>query len=39
MSELSEGIVEETLKLIDKMFYNGEKINYYDVSKKANVSR
>ena len=39
MSELSEGMVEETLKLIDNMFYNEEKINYYTVAAKAKVSR
>lgn len=39
MSELSEGMVEETLKLIDKMFYEQEKINYYTVAAKAKVSR
>lgn len=39
MSEISEGMVEETLKLIDRMFYNEEKINYYTVAAKAKVSR
>ena len=27
MSELSDGMVETTLDLIEKMFYNNEKIN------------
>lgn len=38
MSELSEGIVEETLKIIDKMYYNEEKINYYTVVANVKVS-
>ena len=39
MSELSDGMVLETLRLIDKMFYNGEKVNFYTVATKAKVSR
>ena len=39
MSELSDGMVESTLDLIDKMFYSGEKINFYTVANKAKVSR
>lgn len=39
MSELSEGMVETTLDLIEKMFYNNEKINVSAVAKKGKVSR
>ena len=39
MSELSDGMVETTLDLIEKMFYNNEKINVSAVAKKGKVSR
>lgn len=34
-----KGLSSEILQIIDKMFYNCEKINYYTVCKKAQVSR
>lgn len=32
-------LINETLKIIDEMFYNGEKVNFYTVKDKAQVSR
>lgn len=31
--------VKDVLRIIDEMFFNSEKISFYSVSKKANVSR
>lgn len=39
MSEISEAMVETTLEIIDKMFYESEKINISSVAKKGKVSR
>ena len=36
---MSKELVDDTLKIIDKMFYMGEKINFYTVKEKADVSR
>lgn len=34
-----KGLASEILQIIDKMFYDGDKINYYTVCEKAQVSR
>ena len=36
---MSEELIKHTLKTINEMFANGEKINYYTVAEKAEVSR
>lgn len=38
MRESSKKKIKSTLKIIDKMFYDNETINYYSVSDKGNVS-
>lgn len=34
-----KGLLEDTLRIIEQMFYNGEHITFYSVCKKADVSR
>lgn len=34
-----KGLAQEILTIIDKMYYSGEKISYYSVCEKAQVSR
>ena len=34
-----KGLLEDTLQIIEQMFYNNEKITFYSVCEKAGVSR
>lgn len=34
-----KGLLEDTLKIIEQMFYDGEHITFYSVCKRADVSR
>ena len=34
-----KGLLEDTLKVIEQMFYNGKHITFYSVCKRADVSR
>lgn len=34
-----KGLLEDTLLIIEQMFYNNEKITFYSVCEKAGVSR